>query len=33
VFLEISNGLPHTDVYRHILECRFTHFVWYVVTC
>mgnify|MGYP005829136737 CR=1 FL=1 len=25
--------LPHTDVYRHILECRFTHFAPYVVTC
>ena len=25
--------LPHTDVYRHILECRFTHFDPYVVTC
>ena len=33
VFLEISNGLAHTDVYRHILECRFTHFAPYVVTC
>ena len=33
VFLEISNGLEHTDVYRHILECRFTHFAPYVVTC
>ena len=31
VFLEISNGLAHTDVYRHILECRFTHFAPYVV--
>ena len=33
VFLEISNGLAHRDVYRHILECRFTHFAPYVVTC
>ena len=33
VFLEISNGLAYTDVYRHILECRFTHFAPYVVTC
>ena len=32
VFLEISNGLAHTDVYGHILECRFTHFAPYVVT-
>ena len=33
VFLEISNGLAHTDVYRHMLECRFTHFAPYVVIC
>ena len=33
VFLEISSGLAHIDVYRHILECRFTHFAPYVVTC
>ena len=26
IFLAISNGLQHTDVYRHVLECRFTHF-------
>ena len=31
--LEASNGLAHTDVYRHILESRFTHFAPYVVTC
>ena len=31
--LDISNGLAHMDVYRHILECRFTHFAPYVVTC
>jgi hypothetical protein len=28
--LEIQYGL-HKDVYRHILECRFTHFSPYVV--
>ena len=28
-----SNVLLHTDVYRHILECRFTHFAPHVVTC
>ena len=33
VFLEASNGLAHMDVYRHILESRFTHFAPYVVTC
>ena len=33
VFLEVSNGLAHMDVYRHILESRFTHFAPYVVTC
>lgn len=27
------NELSHMDVYRHILECRFIHFVSYVVTC
>ena len=30
--LDISNGIQHTDVCRHILECRFTHFAPYVVT-
>ena len=33
VFLEFLNGLPHTDVYRHILTCRFTHLASYVVIC
>ena len=23
----------HTDVYRHVLKYRFTHFVPYVVSC
>ena len=30
----ISNGIQHTNVCRHSLECRFTHFAPYVVvTC
>ena len=33
VFLDILNGLQHTDVCRHILECRFAHFASYVITC
>ena len=31
VFLQVSNELLHTDICRHILECRFTHFASYVV--
>ena len=27
----VSNELQHTDVYRHILEYRFTHFALYIV--
>ena len=33
VFLNISNELQHTDVCRHILESRFTHFASYIVIC
>ena len=28
---ELLVHTPNTDVYRHILECRFTHFAPYVV--
>ena len=31
-FLEIPNGVPHKDVYRHVLECTITHIAGYVVT-
>ena len=30
---ELLVHTPNTDVYRRILECRFTHFALYVVIC